>query len=416
MTAQVYFFHQAPSDAVPLVQSTIWQQPVAASHLTQWALCLGTALHQRHQQGQLYAQWDPEHCYIDEQGNWYLLEQTPAIDSPWLAFELMAQEPSWPIGPAVDVYGLGMLLRSLLLKRLPPIASTRWLKPLSALYDMGVEGIEPRLLRAIDLATEQDPALRLASIEEFLLYLGQTLSQSVAASTVLLEEPAAVAALPVTQPAPTSSAPTPPAPIVGAVSTTWQRRTLYALFFLGAVGVGAWAYGLWQKPAPVIETPLASMDEPFHQQVAAEKEWQQPFSKTLISEDVDSIENAEIWPEQKVLTEELEVLGPTLDPVSKALALELVASPPAEPKLAAPAPASSPKPAATGATGTLRIAVLPWGDVYVNGRRQGASPPLKELKLKAGKHRLQIRNGDLTPYQATIEIEAGQSVTIRHKF
>src|SRR5690606_21193707 len=98
----------------------------------------------------------------------------------------------------------------------------------------------------------------LASIEEFLLYLGQTLSQS-------------VAALPVTQPAPTSSAPTPPAPIVGAVSTTWQRRTLYALFFLGAVGVGAWAYGLWQKPAPVIETPLASMDEPFHQQVAAEK-------------------------------------------------------------------------------------------------------------------------------------------------
>lgn len=412
MTAQVYFFHQAPSDAVPLVQSTIWQQPVAASHLTQWALCLGTALHQRHQQGQLYAQWDPEHCYIDEQGNWYLLEQTPAIDSPWLAFELMAQEPSWPIGPAVDVYGLGMLLRSLLLKRLPPIASTRWLEPLPALYDMEVEGIEPRLLRAIDLATEQDPALRLASIEEFLLYLGLSLSQPVLAPAVPLEKRAAAeTALPAAPLAPTPS----PSP-VNAVPTNWQRRALYILFFLGAVGVGAWLYGLWHKPTPVIEAQLAPQDEPFHQRVTAEKEWQVSTAETRFSEEMESIESRETWPEQEALVTEHEALSPTLDPVSKALALELVASSPAEPKLAAPAPASSPKPAATGATGTLRIAVLPWGDVYVNGRRQGASPPLKELKLKAGKHRLQIRNGDLTPYQTTIEIKAGQSVTIRHKF
>lgn len=74
------------------------------------------------------------------------------------------------------------------------------------------------------------------------------------------------------------------------------------------------------------------------------------------------------------------------------------------------------KPAVQAGTVPVRLAILPWGDVYVNGRRYGASPPLKELKLKPGKYRVQVRNGDLPPYNTSIDLKADSSVTIRHKF
>ena len=65
---------------------------------------------------------------------------------------------------------------------------------------------------------------------------------------------------------------------------------------------------------------------------------------------------------------------------------------------------------------TLGFAVLPWGEIFIDGKSQGASPPLREIRLSTGKHQIEIKNADFPPYRQTVELEAGASKTIRHKF
>ena len=67
-------------------------------------------------------------------------------------------------------------------------------------------------------------------------------------------------------------------------------------------------------------------------------------------------------------------------------------------------------------TGTVRIAVSPWGLVEVDGASSGAAPPITALTLAEGRHQIVVRNGDFAPFTASINVTAGQSVTVRHKF
>lgn len=66
--------------------------------------------------------------------------------------------------------------------------------------------------------------------------------------------------------------------------------------------------------------------------------------------------------------------------------------------------------------GTLRLAVSPWGEIRIDGKNVGVAPPLTGLKLAPGKHRVEIRNGDFPPFQQQIDVAAGQTVRIKHKF
>ena len=79
----------------------------------------------------------------------------------------------------------------------------------------------------------------------------------------------------------------------------------------------------------------------------------------------------------------------------------------------APVPAPAPAPAAKA---TLTLAVSPWGEVYVDGKRVGVSPPLSTLQLDAGKHRVEIRNQALEPYRVTVNLKPGKPLKIKHKF
>jgi serine/threonine-protein kinase len=67
-------------------------------------------------------------------------------------------------------------------------------------------------------------------------------------------------------------------------------------------------------------------------------------------------------------------------------------------------------------TGTVRIAISPWGLVEVDGTSSGAAPPITELTLAEGKHQIVVRNGDYPPYTAQVQVTAGQSISLRHKF
>jgi len=74
------------------------------------------------------------------------------------------------------------------------------------------------------------------------------------------------------------------------------------------------------------------------------------------------------------------------------------------------------KAVAPAPTGVLRIAVSPWGQIEVDGRPAGTSPPLTELNLAEGSHQIVIRNADLPPYSTSVSVTAGQTATLKYKF
>jgi len=85
------------------------------------------------------------------------------------------------------------------------------------------------------------------------------------------------------------------------------------------------------------------------------------------------------------------------------------------PKTVAPKVEAVAAPAAR-ASATVGIAVAPWGEVYVNGKKVGVSPPLTELKLAPGSYVIEIRNTTFPPYRTTVDLQTQAAARIRHKF
>jgi hypothetical protein len=70
----------------------------------------------------------------------------------------------------------------------------------------------------------------------------------------------------------------------------------------------------------------------------------------------------------------------------------------------------------TGAPAVVSLVVQPWGEIYLDGRMQGVSPPLLELQVVAGKHEIKIRNTKFPVYTQVIRVKSGQKIKIRHTF
>ncbi len=82
----------------------------------------------------------------------------------------------------------------------------------------------------------------------------------------------------------------------------------------------------------------------------------------------------------------------------------------------APVSTVSSSKAASAPTALITLAISPWGEVVVDGKSLGVSPPLSELELPPGHHRIEIRNGSFKPYLETFELEPNQTVRIKYKF
>ena len=65
---------------------------------------------------------------------------------------------------------------------------------------------------------------------------------------------------------------------------------------------------------------------------------------------------------------------------------------------------------------SLTLAISPWGEVFVDGVRQGVSPPLRHLTLAPGKHTILIVNETFKPYSQTIELAPDSTFKIKYKF
>ena len=116
--------------------------------------------------------------------------------------------------------------------------------------------------------------------------------------------------------------------------------------------------------------------------------------------------------------------------------LATVAEPPAartEPAVTAPQPIPGPEqtpsvPVAAQADeqtpetppvvieGRIRLAIAPWGEIYVDGKKTGISPPLTEILLPAGKHTIEIRNTSFAPHRQSVDLTSNTNLRIKHKF
>lgn len=70
----------------------------------------------------------------------------------------------------------------------------------------------------------------------------------------------------------------------------------------------------------------------------------------------------------------------------------------------------------TGGPAVVSLAILPWGEIYLDGKLQGVSPPLLELQVVAGTHKMEIRNSSFPVYKEVIKAKPGEKIKIKHSF
>jgi hypothetical protein len=114
---------------------------------------------------------------------------------------------------------------------------------------------------------------------------------------------------------------------------------------------------------------------------------------------------------------------------AKPAAAPKAATAPARTKPAAPAarlfsaPAANEEPIAETETvasapvpATVSFAISPWGEVHIDGKLRGVAPPLRNVELAPGRHRIEIRNTNFPPRVEIVDARAGGRIRIRHKF
>ncbi|MEQ1813127.1 MAG: hypothetical protein ABL860_01560 [Candidatus Nitrotoga sp.] len=70
----------------------------------------------------------------------------------------------------------------------------------------------------------------------------------------------------------------------------------------------------------------------------------------------------------------------------------------------------------SGRPALISLSVLPWGEVYLDGRMQGVSPPLAEMHVVPGKHEIEVRNSTFPAYRKVFLVKPGGVLRIQHKF
>jgi hypothetical protein len=68
------------------------------------------------------------------------------------------------------------------------------------------------------------------------------------------------------------------------------------------------------------------------------------------------------------------------------------------------------------APASVSFAISPWGEVHIDGRIRGISPPLRNVDLTPGRHRIEIRNTNFPPHVEIVDAKSGGKIRIRHKF
>lgn len=75
-----------------------------------------------------------------------------------------------------------------------------------------------------------------------------------------------------------------------------------------------------------------------------------------------------------------------------------------------PAPPPPVKPA------VLQFDIKPRGEIYLDGKVKGPTPPLAQLEVPPGSHTVEVRSGALPPLRVKVHLAEAEEMTIRHTF
>jgi serine/threonine protein kinase len=349
--------------------------------------------------------------------------RTVVRDRTHAAIEQYSSDMSMPEGPWTDIYAVASLLHLAITGNPPASPITRIvsddMKPLSTVTN----GYSKLFLDGVDRGLAVRPQHRPQSIEEFREALG---IRSLESAAIAMREPTSFA-LPAPAPqTPEQGESSPPAlerepPRPGAreqglpppqepghgrqSQTTAQRRFGAPSKIVGAslIAVALIGFGLvWMFGGP--------------EKHAGDAENATPM-KALASEQSSSPESTSTVPAQTIAL--VAAVPPATTPASVASEASVASS-------GVPRAASSHSTAVTTKTaksappapktGKIRFAIKPWGEILIDGRKRGVSPPIKELSIPEGRHRIEIRNSAFSRYASEVEIKAGRSVSIAHSF
>jgi len=87
----------------------------------------------------------------------------------------------------------------------------------------------------------------------------------------------------------------------------------------------------------------------------------------------------------------------------------------AQPKETA-GPEQTPRKQPSAPNADIVFAISPWGEVFVDGKSHGASPPLTHLSIAPGKHVIEVINTAFPPFSQTIELDSNEQLKFSHKF
>lgn len=71
---------------------------------------------------------------------------------------------------------------------------------------------------------------------------------------------------------------------------------------------------------------------------------------------------------------------------------------------------------AAKASAFIMLDVIPVGDIYVDGKKMGSSPPMEFVQVPPGRHKIEIKNSSYKAYTQTVELKPSENIKISHVF
>ncbi|WP_156124194.1 hypothetical protein [Achromobacter sp. RTa] len=406
---------------------------------------VAAALAALHERGRAHGGIRPDAVTPDPSGGAILAAPADAWpddeDAPrqagYAAFEQYTDDPAYPCGPWTDVYGLAALAYFLATGSPPPSALARRVRDDWQPLEERMPGAYGEAFHA---AVDRGLAMPLRARPRTAMELAEAMGAfpppppEVPAAAPGLVTPSLMAEASAngeaSQPPPAAvrlTAMRPEHPARGRRVLPWAA----ALVLLLAVGVYGWIQ--WtQPPVQLAAAPQAAQPAPAAPAAPAVPTAPESAPAPL----------AAGQPAERPIEPAAPPAGGTAEPApqSGGPAVDGAA---ADPSGAAPPPAANPEagadplaPLASQAPGpagaepaapaaqeqpkaapvTVRVAVRPWGEVLVNGRSRGVSPPLRQLSLAPGRYQVTVRNASAGEHRMTLTVAPGKPAAIAHEF
>lgn len=335
--------------------------------------------------------------------------------------EQYAGDASLEQGPYTDIYALAAVMYFAIVGEAPATSIARMVKdPMVPLRERTLPGYSVAFRAALDDALAVLAAQRPQTIDAFRALLGieagalpparpsgvtqrfatvERLPETVQVLHATSSEVAALAATPLVA----IDGAEPPAPAAPPSRHRGKIIAGAALLLCGVIGGSA--YALLGDPGDTIRVAPSQQFGPAAsaQQVAPPAETPAPVAADGLPSSaapaVPAVPSAPAAPAAPIVT--AVTAAPESSPIASA------AEP--VPEVAKPRPA-------VPATATYKLALKPWGTVYVDGKQRGVSPPLKKLQLAEGKHTVKVVNPSFPDHVIELDVKAGQAGAIEHDF